>query len=334
MLLYLLLCLLASFPGAVPRMSLPEPDDNLNIYALPVGQGDSTVIQCPLVDNGTVTIIDAGSSKSTGFTKYDFVNYLKGQSIKYVILTHADTDHVKYIDPLLQSHRQPVTIYHSCSWSKYSSKVHSVNTTKFRVTKCCGLEGCNFSLPLCPNSEVMLNVIGSEYNNCKKSRTNGDSIVSSIKYGNVSTLITGDFEGGKRFLRSYLSCVGNDPVSSDLRADIYRLSHHGAYNGKANTEDFLKAVNASFVFSSSGLKSNYKHPRCELYDHYKGKLTVDNTRHSYTCYMKDGTTANYYTREGIYVTTVIEDEIVKNYVIKFSIDDKGNILPSTILFHK
>uniref|UniRef100_A0A1X7UDQ7 Metallo-beta-lactamase domain-containing protein n=1 Tax=Amphimedon queenslandica TaxID=400682 RepID=A0A1X7UDQ7_AMPQE len=333
MLLYLLLCLLASFPGAVPHMSLPQPDDNLNIYALPVGQGDSTVIQCPLADNGTITIIDAGSSKSTGFTKYDFVNYLKGQSIKYVILTHADTDHVKYIDPLLQMHDQPVTIYHSCSWSKYRSKVRSANTAKFRVTKCCGLEGCNFSLPLCPNSKVVLNVIGSEYNNCKKG-TNGDSIVSIIKYQNISTLITGDFEGSKRFMRSYLSCVGNDPVSSDLRADIYRLSHHGAYNGKANTEDFLKAVNASYVFSSSGLKSNYKHPRCELYDHYKGKLTIDDTKHSYTCYMKDGTTASYYTGEGIYVTTVIEDEIVKNYVVKFSIDDKGSILPRAILFRK
>ena len=330
---YLLLCLLASFPGAVTQMSLPEPDDSLNIYALPVGQGDSTVIQCPLDDNGTITIIDAGSSKSTGFTKYDFVNYLKGQSIRYVILTHADTDHVKYIDPLLQTHDQPVTIYHSCSWSKYMSKVRSANTTNFRVTKCCGLKGCNFSLTLCPNSEVMLNVIGSEYNDCKK-RTNGDSIVSIIKYKNVSTLITGDFEGGKRFMRSYLSCVGNEPVSSDLKADIYKLSHHGTYNGKANTEDFLKAVNASYVFSSSGLKSNYKHPRCELYDHYKGKVTIDDTKHSYTCYMKDGTTASYYTGEGIYVTTVIEDEIVKNYVVKFSIDDEGSILPSTILFCK
>ena len=26
---------------------LPTPDGNLNIYALPIGQGDCTIIQCP-----------------------------------------------------------------------------------------------------------------------------------------------------------------------------------------------------------------------------------------------------------------------------------------------
>ena len=34
-------------------------DGQLHIYALPVGQGDGTVIQCP---NGDITIVDLGSS--------------------------------------------------------------------------------------------------------------------------------------------------------------------------------------------------------------------------------------------------------------------------------
>ena len=46
---------------------LPQADDNLNIYALPVGQGDCTVIQCPRTGTGNgkgvVTIIDAGTKR-------------------------------------------------------------------------------------------------------------------------------------------------------------------------------------------------------------------------------------------------------------------------------
>jgi len=38
---------------------IPEPDGRLHIYALPVGQGDAHVIQCP---SGTLSINDLGTS--------------------------------------------------------------------------------------------------------------------------------------------------------------------------------------------------------------------------------------------------------------------------------
>ncbi|XP_011408079.1 PREDICTED: uncharacterized protein LOC105315218 [Amphimedon queenslandica] len=51
-------------------VSIPDPDGKLHIYALPVGQGDCTVIQCPEADpeypKGRVTIIDAGASNNRG----------------------------------------------------------------------------------------------------------------------------------------------------------------------------------------------------------------------------------------------------------------------------
>ena len=39
--------LLAGLHVSLCSPELPPADDNLNIYALPVGQGDCTVIQCP-----------------------------------------------------------------------------------------------------------------------------------------------------------------------------------------------------------------------------------------------------------------------------------------------
>ena len=38
-------------------------NSDLNIYALPVGQGDSTVIQCPIQYERYVTVVDSGSCK-------------------------------------------------------------------------------------------------------------------------------------------------------------------------------------------------------------------------------------------------------------------------------
>ncbi|XP_019863042.1 PREDICTED: uncharacterized protein LOC109591875 [Amphimedon queenslandica] len=290
-------CIILLVVGAA--VSIPPPDDQLHIYALPVGQGDSTVVQCPKADNGMISIIDMGSSKSTGFSKDDALRYLSGQEIKLIMLTHSDADHINFIQPLLDTYQKDsVPVYHSCQWSRY--RISSDKAVPHRVSKCCGIEGCNTELVLCPNSNAVLLVVGSELSNCGRKR-NRDSILAIIKYQGVKTLVVGDFEGTKTFIRKYLDCVGHAP-NSELQSDIYRLSHHGAWNGLANRREFLAAVDAKYVFSSSGLKSNYKHPRCELYDIYKGRVAVEEKYHEYTCYKKYGGAITYYINDAIYAT--------------------------------
>ena len=41
------------------KLGLKESNDLLNVYALPVGQGDCTIIQCP---NGNLVVVDCGST--------------------------------------------------------------------------------------------------------------------------------------------------------------------------------------------------------------------------------------------------------------------------------
>ena len=45
---------------------LTPADKNLNIMALPVGQGDATIIQCPAQYGGKLTVLDMSSSKYKG----------------------------------------------------------------------------------------------------------------------------------------------------------------------------------------------------------------------------------------------------------------------------
>ena len=52
-------------------------NSDLNVYALPVGQGDSTVIQCPSQYGGNITVVDSGCCRSTNYmTAQDVAHFL------------------------------------------------------------------------------------------------------------------------------------------------------------------------------------------------------------------------------------------------------------------
>ena len=305
---------------------IPDADDFLHIYALPVGQGDCTVIQCPK-DNkggkGLVTVIDAGASNSKGMGKEEVAKFLGGTRLHLVVLTHSDKDHHAYIDYILEGLKTNVNVYHSCCWKSY--KVNSKYANPVQIGECGSIKECGVTLKLCPNAAVTLSVVASAFGGCKGNRAkNEDSIISKITYAGVSTLISGDFEGDETFMKDFLA-----KGKADIKSDIYRLCHHGAFNGKANTAEFLNAVGAKYVFSSSGYR--YKHPRCEVYNYYNSILK-DNVVpvHHYTCFNQNGQDFNVDTSKAIYVTSLIRKDsngkwVKSFYAIKFDIDYKGAI---------
>ena len=333
---FLFAILIFNFFGSCSKKLLP-PDHNLNIYALPVGQGDCTVIQCPSAYGKEISIIDAGSTKTTGFGANDLVNFIEGQTIKNIILTHPHKDHINYVDDIFfalrKSGKQYPNVYHSCDWANYERFVtdSTAKENAYRVMKCCGWEECDMNLMMC-DSSVHIKIIGSELDDCNGEGSNGDSIVSIVEHDNNHyTLVAGDFEGSKMFVENFLKCAY-------VNAEIYRLSHHGAYNGKANTKTFLSSVDAHYVFTSSGLNNGYKHPRCELYDYYTddshpAAIVED---HPFVCYNSDGTLQNIYTDRAIYTTTLNGgDNDYKNYLIKFAIDvTESTITPYLYLVDK
>ena len=311
--------------SSVALSQIPDADDDLHIYALPVGQGDCTVIQCPKDSKGgkgLISIIDAGASNRRGMGPEEVANFLHGTRLNLVVLTHSDKDHHAYIDFILGGYKTKVNVYHSCCWGSYNVK--SLYANPLEVYECGSIKECGVTLSLCPNAVVSLSVVASAFGGCKGNRAkNEDSIISKITYAGVSTLISGDFEGNVGFMRDFLAKGG-----ADISSDIYRLCHHGAFNGKANTAEFLNAVGAKYVFSSSGYR--YKHPRCEVYNYYNNILK-DNVVavHPYTCFFKNGNAYNVNTSKAIYVTSLIRNKngkwVKSFYVIKFDITSKGQI---------
>uniref|UniRef100_A0A1X7SUH8 Metallo-beta-lactamase domain-containing protein n=1 Tax=Amphimedon queenslandica TaxID=400682 RepID=A0A1X7SUH8_AMPQE len=307
-------------------VSIPDADDQLHIYALPVGQGDCTVIQCPTAEGdpdakGMVSIIDAGSSTdNVGLNAKDIVDFLATATLHLVVITHSDKDHISYLDPILNKHKEYVSVHHPCQWNEYTKYIKSEYADPQQVLDCHNIENCAKKLNLCPNyqpkfgraNSVTLSFVASAVGGCKNNRANNeDSLIAKITYAGRSTLITGDFELDAEPMTDFL-----EKARVDLKSDIhvYRLSHHGAYNNKANWYKFLNAVGASYVFSSSGFKLPTK--------------AVDN--HNYTCFDGNDIDKNKQSSRAIYVTHLFRGEgvmhwFISYYLLRFDIARNGGI---------
>ena len=327
-------------------VSIPDADDSLHIYALPVGQGDCTVIQCPRGNGGptkgVVTIIDAGASNSRGIDGEGIVNFLSGTKLNFAVITHSHRDHFSYMKTILDHYGNSYysqygtimkfTVYHSCDWSRYKNHVKSNYAVPTEIGSCNSIADCeNRNLPiasLCTNVDARLSFVASAVGECK-GNANQDSIISKITYAGRSTLITGDFELPPNDMTVFLNTAG-----PDLRSHIYRLSHHGALN--ANPANLLNAIQAQYVFSSSGYR--YGHPRCEIYDYYddeKNPYHLDNSvpDHPYTCYnLVSGkyVRVDRITRKPIYVTSLYREKspgewIRSYYTVEFNITSCGHV---------
>lgn len=315
--------------------------DDLHILALPVGQGDATIIQCPVQYGGKLTIVDMGSSKYRNFMKKKHISsYLNGHEIEMIFITHPHRDHANFIDSALNSLTKYPPVLHACPWKKYSRYVKTKGLNTTRISSCCGSKCPQYMI--C-NKQVKLVVLASEHAKCARGGKNGDSLVVQVQYSDTKVLLMGDYEGSKKMVKNFLSCA-----DGLLRSDIYRLSHHGANNGLANTLNLLNSVRPSYAFSSSGLHSRYKHPRCKIYHTLRagltsikgsnGSLISPVTPHDYTCYDSTKREWVYYSNitDGMFVTTVVNatNHAVVNYIIKFAINSHGSVSHSLQKFIK
>ena len=232
------LCLAAVFlaAGFFTHACTKQPEDELTVRFLNVGQGDCALVSC----EGHHVLIDGGPSDHAQ-TVYAVLEDLGIDYLDVVLITHTDSDHCGGIPAALQ-YAEAGTCYCStdsadtATWNKVLDAL-SKQDISIEVPQ----DGYTFDL-----GEASITILGSAEN---FSSDNDGSLVCRIDFGRTSFLFTGDIEESRE--HSLLE------ENADLRASVLKVSHHGSNH--STSAEFLEAVQPEYAVVSVG-ENDYGHP--------------------------------------------------------------------------
>ncbi|WP_411677584.1 ComEC/Rec2 family competence protein [Caproicibacter sp.] len=226
--------------GVTAGLTSPKPSERrneLSVYYLDVGQGDSEFIELP---DGRNMLIDAGNPENGG----QITRFLDTQSIKkidYLVATHPHADHIGGMSRVVQS----VDI-----GSVYMPKVSATSKTFENLLSSIQKKGLQIQtaragVTLLDRGDlkaVLVAPVGSGYNDL-----NQYSAVIKLSYDNTSFLFMGD-----------AGAQSEKEITADVHADVLKVGHHGS--DTASTEAFLKRVSPRYAVIEVGKDNSYGHP--------------------------------------------------------------------------
>jgi competence protein ComEC len=240
----LVIILLVSLDVLVWRTIIfAKTSDNLEIYFLSVGQGDSELVVLP---GGVQVLIDGGKG-NYAVQELTLILPFFDRYLDLVILSHPEIDHFLGLIEVLRNYQVGTFISNgrpgtADSWPVLAETLNKEKIPKVSLAagdKICYQENC-FNI-LSPTKEFLT---GRE--------TNDSGLVMRFSAGGSQTLFTGDTgEKVEDFLiKNY-----------DVRTDILKVSHHGSKF--STSQKFLAASQPRLAFIEVG-KNNYGHPTQEV----------------------------------------------------------------------
>lgn len=215
-----------------------QPDEQLEVRFLDIGQGDSALLSC----GGQTLLIDGGKVKENQY----LVARLKAlgiENLDYVICSHPDEDHCGGLAAVFAAF--PVESFY-CSVDSWHTEVFSDVLSKAAAQE-------RSPIVPKPGSFFPLGAAGVEFLGPVEDYgddPNEGSLVVRVSLGEVSFLFTGDmgFE------------AEDDMISAgtDVSATVLKVAHHGSAG--SSSEEFLTAVGADYGVISVGADNDYGHP--------------------------------------------------------------------------
>ena len=225
--------------------------DSLLVHYISVGQGDAIAINLP---DGKVMLIDTGdTSKSANsacinYLKDNVFNTVRNNKIDYLVLSHADADHIGGALAVLSNFEvgtifMPSVGSNSQTYKNLCQYIEDNNLTS--TTDYSGL--------VIDNGSYQIQAFGP----LNFSDTNDSCAVIKITHAGFSFLFTGDIEA---------TIDGNfvDEYGQALECDVLKVAHHGS--GGASGEKFLACVMPEYAVISCGIGNSYNHPHQEALD--------------------------------------------------------------------
>lgn len=241
---------------------LREHPKGLEISLLDVGQGDGIFMESR---EGTTYLIDGGSSDTEKLGTYRIIPFLTARGIgrlDYVIVTHADWDHISGLSEIIEQELIPV----GCLILPLIDKKEEAYLQ---------LEGLAMEkkIPirymragdLIRDGEMNIDCLHPAPGFAVTS-ANSYSMVLSITYGEFDMLLTGDLEGaGEEMLIQRLQ-EENDlkerGISPAKSYEVLKVAHHGSRN--STPEELLQVLTPDYALISCSRNNWYGHPHPEL----------------------------------------------------------------------
>ena len=224
------------------------PGKKLVVSFIDVGQGDSTLIECP---NRQAILIDGGSFTG-GHKVVSYLRRRKIPKIDLIIATHPDADHVGGLpnvirNSIVEKFMDPGLPHPSTYYSKLLKLLKVMNLLYKK-----GRRGDEYRF-----GEVTLRILNpsdplfEDVNDC--------SVVIELQYGENKFLLPGDAAAAAE-----IGMLEEDQVS---RCQILKLGHHGSIS--SSCMKLLQRVKPEVAIISCGRDNPYGHPGQEVLDRLK-----------------------------------------------------------------
>lgn len=225
------------------------PAHNLQITFLDVGQGDGICMELP---DGSVYLMDGGSSDVSKVGNYRLVPFLKAKGIRKidaVFLSHGDADHINGIAELLEEKQMSIDCICLPAGAEQEEFVEIRDLARARNISVRTIQAGDFwenngAKFWCLNPADVT------------ASGNAASIVLYMEYQDFSMLLTGDLEGeGEKSVAALLRSNAITGIS------VLKVAHHGSKN--STKEEFLRQCSPAVAVISCGEHNTYGHPHKE-----------------------------------------------------------------------
>ena len=227
------------------------PDNNLHIYFLDVGQGDSIYVRT--INNYDV-LIDGGPDKKI-LSELGNIMPFWDRKIDLIVLTHPHADHLVGLIEILNRYQVGEIIFTDalCTSQEYIELLKNIKDN-------------NISVHIIKSKESKIIDQGisldffwpqESYKDKNISDLNETSVVFKLVYNKFSVLMTGDINQDIEH-----KLLNNDTIN--LSSNILKVPHHGSNTGL--DEDFLDAVNPNEAIIMVGAKNKFGHPSQTILD--------------------------------------------------------------------
>lgn len=225
-----------------------DVDTDLEIHFIDVGQGDATLIMC----GGEAMLIDAADNDN-GSKVQLYLTKRNISTLKYVIGTHPDADHIGGLD---------VILYKFDCETLIMPGVEADTATYRDVLETMAEKDIENTLPIVGDvytlGDASFTILGPV--DVYEDR-NDNSVCILLEHGENTFLFTGDAqEEAEEDLVD---------LAIDLDADVYKVGHHGS--SSSSSLALLDEVTPKYAVISCAEGNSYGHPHAEVLNNLRMK---------------------------------------------------------------